>query len=448
MDNIQDKQSTRKSGYYGRPEKQRNPKAANFHSGKPSQPQKSRTSGAPVNIPKGINADVDYSYVTVSTESPLETSVFSFGASVREDDLKTEFTPSTPALIENSRAMYAELLTDNPDLGKRLVPEYLDYYSTSLVWFRIILLKQKHSQPLTLVETEVLTLLHSIPFVVPSPLYCQLKELGNIITQGHEHLYPAFPPLPTEVIGNLGGYYGILESAIDIDHSMHNLYEEIPCLGVVSYAIQQSISDAPIGRYDSNVVLEGQQPNSNLLGYKPLGFRRNEAKGLAGQQGISPIAFQCYPENTCINIGFLIGISNALATTKTFKNFDVVFTTLSESGSIVQVMTQHPVDITAGSSNLSGNIIPRSLLKETLASYGASIFLVPQLYKEPYIVNAVENHATWAMYQRIPPEWIQNRNIRREGLPLRYRSNVFSSVSQHGDPFRLHLVRSLVLVPR
>lgn len=175
--------------------------------------------------------------------------------SVREVAPRLTFSPSAPALIDISRQCYAELITDESNLTKTILPEYVDYYSTALLWMRIVTLKQKNSQPLTLEENDLLTLVQTTAFVVSEPILLQLRQLGNVVSTTKQHMYPQFPPLPTEVIANHGGYYGeLVIPDDDTDVDIHNLYEEIPCLGVLSEAVKAAISNAPPGPYQSNVT--------------------------------------------------------------------------------------------------------------------------------------------------------------------------------------------------
>ena len=84
--------------------------------------------------------------------------IFRESISVRETRLRQTFTPSAPALIEIARLTFTELLTDDPQLEKALLPEYLDYYAVAMLWLRIVHLKQRNSQPLTKAEQNLLFL--------------------------------------------------------------------------------------------------------------------------------------------------------------------------------------------------------------------------------------------------------------------------------------------------
>lgn len=334
--------------YRGNPANQKDPKAKNSWKqpqsrGKADRPPKPSPKTAPNELPPPTRRH-DASHVKMSETNPIDSSLFASAMSVRETAPRQTFTPSTPAMIDITRQMYAELITDDRTLTKVLLPEYLDYYSTAMLWLRMVTLKQKNSQPITPHEDALLVLTRTTEYNLPEPLMYQVKQLGNVVSGTKQHLYPEFPTLPNSTINGFGGYYGTLQPpGPEVDDSIHNLYEEIPCLGVTSEAVRNSISNANPGPYQSQVTYEGHQPNANLLGFRPLGSRRSEPKNLAFECSITDASFPSYPINTGFNFEFLIAISNALANTKTFRNTKVVFSTLSEVGSQSQLIVSRPL---------------------------------------------------------------------------------------------------------
>ncbi|KAL5237797.1 hypothetical protein ACI65C_005207 [Semiaphis heraclei] len=81
-----------------------------------------------------------------------------------------------------------------------------------------------------------------------------LRQVSYVISSLKQHLYPAFSPMPSYSNQKFGGYYGELQPpGEDVDDTIHNLYEEIPCLGVLSEAVRAAISNANPGPYDSLV---------------------------------------------------------------------------------------------------------------------------------------------------------------------------------------------------
>lgn len=129
-----------------------------------------------------------------------------------------------------------------------------------MLWLRIISLKQKNSQPLTQSKMDLLTLVQTTTFVVPEPILLQLRQIGNVVSLTKQHLYPEFPPLPTSAIAGHGGYFGDFEVEVGQapDPLLHNLYEEIPYLGVVSEAVRAAVSNMPPGLYQSILTYRGK----------------------------------------------------------------------------------------------------------------------------------------------------------------------------------------------
>lgn len=350
------------------------------------------------------------------------------------------------ASIEISRRSYGELLTDNPSLGKNMVPEYLDYYTTALLWLRIVNLKEQNSQELTFLERQLLTLTKNVSFCVPEPLRLLVNSYGNIETKIGTHLVPAFPQLPDQVIANIGGYYGqLLPPAEGVNNGLHNLYEEIPCLGVLATAVQAVVSDAAPGPYPSPLVYQGQQPNNNLLGFRHLSRRVAESKTLATNQGITPHAFPDYPVDTGFNLDLLQGVSDVLSTTSTFTLHQIVFSGLGVNGARSQIVIERPnvVVIDPDRPAVSQELRPTSLADEPESVFGSGIFFCQQLLK----VTVENNNLSWALYPQIPPEWVANQNQRRTLRDV-YLSPRFDTVPLNANMHRMAVIKRMVNNPR
>ncbi|KAG5866617.1 hypothetical protein JTB14_035094 [Gonioctena quinquepunctata] len=123
--------------YRGNPANQRDPTAKNTWRPRSAQPATGKPTkpSVPATLPPPTQLH-NTAKVQMSTGSPSDGSVFATGV-------------STPAAIDISRQTYAELITDDPQLAKVLLPEYLDYYTTALIWLRLVHLKQRNSQALT-----------------------------------------------------------------------------------------------------------------------------------------------------------------------------------------------------------------------------------------------------------------------------------------------------------
>jgi len=464
-----ERETTNQRVYRGKPHNQKDKNAVLAPPEVRKNPPKPKPVHTGLNKPTRLH---DTSNVQVSTKNPFDDSVFAQGFTVNEVGNRTTFTPSAPAMIEISRGVYTEMVTDDANLQKLILPEYIDYYAVAMLWFRIVSLKAKNSQPLTTEEQDLLTILQTTSFAVPDPIALQLRTLGNIETRTGQHLIPEFPALPTAVISNIGGYFGEFTNPIppappaqeaneeaqeahranlvDFENQrvamehLHLLYEELPCLGVVAYAITQSLSNQPPGEYPPPFLYGNQRPNQNLLGYKNLGCRRSESKDFALRHNISERNFPSYPAQSAVNIEFIIALSNLLAKTKTFKISDIVFPTLAEVGSQSQTVIAVPTPL-PGQSCITCELRPDSLTKENESTFGMSIFFLSNMMKVSINQN---NHSSWCLFDAPPPSWIENRNSRRENLPIQYRQRVFSTVSQYGLAYRMNVLKSLVTTPR
>ncbi|KAG5871366.1 hypothetical protein JTB14_019763 [Gonioctena quinquepunctata] len=195
--------------YRGHPSKQRNPQAPNSWkesnptrntpASQPNRPQRPLALNKPTQVHNNVNP-------LLTSGNPADGSVFTAEVTVRETVSRMTFSPSTPALIEVARQTLCEMVTDDPQLSKTLLPEYFDYYATALLWLRITNIKQKNSQKITETESDMLVLTRTTAFCAPEPLVLQYKQIGNIVTMTKQHLYPEFPPLPEVPINN-GGYW-------------------------------------------------------------------------------------------------------------------------------------------------------------------------------------------------------------------------------------------------
>lgn len=106
----------------------------------------------------------DASHVKLTEVSPADAAIFSRSTSVREVNGRVNFTPATPVAIDISRDTYAQIIMDSPNLSKVLLPEYLNYYTTAMLWFQIVSLNVM----LTQLEQHVLTLIEGLIFVFPN----------------------------------------------------------------------------------------------------------------------------------------------------------------------------------------------------------------------------------------------------------------------------------------
>lgn len=192
---------------------------------------------------------------------------------VRENDMRTEFMPSCVGLIPATNDAWIELTVDEPQIEKQMLLEGFRYYSTSMLWLKILQLTKANSEPLTEDELRMWSICESTAFNVPEPIYLYLKGLGTIEADTGQTLIPRFPELPNQQVQGQGGYFGV------VDGENHILYEEFPTLGVTGEGLRQSLSDAPPGVYNSSVAPAELAVNTNLQGFGPLGINVQENNG-------------------------------------------------------------------------------------------------------------------------------------------------------------------------
>lgn len=444
--------------YLGKPENQRDPRAFNPRKPKEGPPpaqaaapnaapkqQKGKPGPVPSKLPPGSRASQPQpKREDIPDKSPFADNVFQEDMSVREVNLQTVQAPTLASSNELSRNTFQNLLIDDANLNKQWTPEVFDYYSTCMLWLRIVHLKAKNQQPLTPAEETLLTMTSSMSFNLPEPLRLYLSGIGNTMTKTGQHLYPTFPPLPTTVVDTIPGLYG------PIDEANHNLYEEIPAIGVSVGMIRASLNPArPLPQWAPPIVPEGFAANPNLLGFRAVRAPRSEATSITDSAGITPDHFPNYPTNTGFNMQLLKAVSAVIANTDTFKVTATNFAELAEAGSPAQAIISRPI----GNDDplvrtVNSELRAESLTHEALGLFGQSMVFNYQLFKEP--VNDV--HTTWACVtppaaQAIPPEWIANRNERRN-IPAHYLARVFNSVSLNAGEYRRKIVEKLAKTKR
>lgn len=391
-------------------------------------------------------------------EPMFKDSIFGEEINVRENNMRTSIQPNLAAIIPTVNETWIQLSVDNPNIGKEMLVEGIRYYSVGLLWLRIIQLKRANSQALTPAEEDIFRLCESTTFSIPHPIYLYLQALGNIkCTATGQSLIPTFPTLPTTVIEGRGGYYG----AINLDDQTHNLYEEIPTLGVVVEALQAALGDAVPGPYQSSLNIGNIAVNQNLLGYFPLVNRRLEAKNYFSNIGITNREFLENPVNTGFNYDLMYSISTWISTTSTFKMESVHFAHFGTNGSQSQIIMSYPQiqPNTVGVRNISGDIANSALMRDSKTTFGVAQFTLFQLHKESAIMQPEPvppqpsiPAQTWCCLSYtaenpIPPAWIENRNSRRNA-PFEYTARRFESISQNNSNLRKRMIANMVISKR
>ncbi|KAG7169759.1 RNA-directed DNA polymerase from mobile element jockey-like 1 [Homarus americanus] len=214
----------------------------------------------------------------VTDTSPNQDAIFGKDVLVTERGMYVRFMPSFAASTAIARDIYNRFVSSSVEVQKAILPEYIHYYMTAMSWLRIINLKRNNGDTRTQREDELFSAARHVSFCIPAPMYLYIRGIGNFITGTRKHLYPEFPPLPEDLANQThGGYY----SPFTVD--THNLFEEIPCLGVHAEAIKQAFSNADPGPYSSSLQTDALAPTQNLLG-----FSDPKLSSLAEQQELLP----------------------------------------------------------------------------------------------------------------------------------------------------------------
>nr|CDS33491.1 capsid protein [Hymenolepis microstoma] len=288
----------------------------------------------------------------------------------------------------------------------------------------------------------------TLPREAFSPSSC----FGTVTTSNGENFDPFFPPLPHFLVGNYGGYYD--NNVYNVDN--HNLYEEIPALGVVAEACRQSASDAPAGMYQPAISPDpALRANLNLLGYAPLTYRRQEAKDIFLTNGIDGDSFREDISDTAINFNLIESVSMVLRELSVFTMAEINFPSMPPEGNRCMLLPSNPSDLwnPVGVAYTNANFITHSLCRDTPATFGVASVMLLQLFKEPRPDGPSPNNA-WLGFDytdEVPPPqaMIDNRNNRRRqqddphGLPQRFNERVFSCCSMNARQRRTLFLESL-----
>lgn len=141
--------------YKGKPANQRNLAAPNASKADRSRGDGKKRVAVPRHLPKPTMLH-DYSHVKMSTTHPADSAIFGRETASIEATTQTRLHVSTPAAIDISRAVFAELTATSPATSKTILPECLDYYVTACIWLRVIHLKHANNQHVTQTEKDIL----------------------------------------------------------------------------------------------------------------------------------------------------------------------------------------------------------------------------------------------------------------------------------------------------
>ncbi|KAF6207353.1 hypothetical protein GE061_018594 [Apolygus lucorum] len=161
--------------------------------------------------------------------------------------------------------------------------------------------------------------------------------IGEMVDAGGKTTELEIPPLPVAQAGGHGGYHAAAEDT-------HNLFEEVPCLGVAADAVMALQVQNQQANYRIGVPA-GAMLTNNLAGSAPLiAPPRDEIKRRLAGQGIMANAFPEFSVNTRLNVKYMRQISDIIGSFITFRNEKLVIDNMTNDGGDSQVIQTHPID--------------------------------------------------------------------------------------------------------
>jgi hypothetical protein len=225
---------------------------------------------------EGSHAHVEQKPTAQRNESIISEAIFGYDVSVVPIDPRQNFSTNLCKLPTIAAETHANYQPDVKTLDRQLAKEELSYYATGLMWLKMIDVKAKQGrQALTSAEKDIRKATMDTVFNVPQPIYSFISQIWNVTDKMGKETELEVPPLP---VSQAQGYGGCHAPAIDKDS--HNLFKEVPSLGIAGDMVMAVASAADEPEPNFHV----QRPpgaifTENLCGrYYPIGPRRAEIR--------------------------------------------------------------------------------------------------------------------------------------------------------------------------
>lgn len=386
-------------------------------------------------------------------ESIISEAIFGVDVSVTEIAPRQEFSASYNRLIDVSMETYQNLRADEKQLDRIIMKEEMSYYTTSLLWMKLIDVKAKEgNQALTSEEKAIRKAVSEEHFNVPQPIFAMLHEIGNFTDKMGKETRHQVPNLPITVVQGLGGYH-----AAAVNQDTHNLFEEVPSLGIagdmvmaLASAVPEPIPNFRIGRP------ENTQFTANLVGNTtPIGPRRPEIIQRLAGYGITADAFQEYAAGTRFNLKYVKSLSDMIGKFETFKIEKVNFKALTLNGGESQIVKSRPSETEDPERWNERHVQTISAATSSVATMGAAYCFGFQTYKEDGPgENRAQTTANWSCITGtrehpwlMPDAWYNNRNARRN-LPDGIGTERFRAISLRQDLQLSNTIRRMIKTTR
>lgn len=379
-----------------------------------------------------------------------EDSIFTPDSVWRELDVLEEMSPSFARLPDIVQVTYAQMAPDCNHLNKILNKEMLSYYATALLWGRLLGIKDKNQRSsLSLTEQDFLRSM-SADFNVPQPIYLYLKAIGNCKDRTGKVIYLTDHTLPTIIIQSFGGYHSATITDVN-----HNLYEEIPSLGIAADVLM------PITGTASTPALPTLRPVPTKMSatralcgyYGQAGIRKEELAIALNAVGVTATTFNSTTARTRLNIALINYVSDVLAQIATFRNERVNLGAMTAEGDASQLMRSEPTGESQLGDKWTDHVVrPYHCNRELEAILGAVYFTGFQLYKEPIGTeeNTANNNWSCAIPTTagpVPEAWVSNRNDRRT-VPAGFDIKRFAGLSDSQKMRTITVIRRMIKTVR
>lgn len=384
-------------------------------------------------------------------------SIFGLDVQVAEIAPMQTFSPNISRMVNISDEVYNQMSIDDQMLGRNLAQPEMAYYCGALLWGRLIDLKARSGRvTLSSIEKDFRKATEFDVFNVPQPVFMYLSAIGDAVDRGGKRTELASHDLPVAVAAGLGGYHAPV-----INGNNHNLFEELPCLGVLGDVVMACASQNDIPNVATQVAApNGMVVNGNLSGFKPqIGPRRMEIRQKLHSYNITEQGFEETIAGTRFNLRYVRAISAILGQTKTFRMEQVCLSKLGTDGHVPMIIQTIPDnDIDRGINWRARSVQAEAPEAESTAVMGAAIFYGFQLHKlTPPGSGETEStrRSTWACVSKavgdngvdVPDLWDNNKNARR-ALPAGIATTRFRSIVLNQDVETSNIVQRMVRASR
>ncbi|KAL4710113.1 hypothetical protein ACJJTC_016515 [Scirpophaga incertulas] len=309
-------------------------------------------------------------------------SIFGIDVAVRELETNQEITPSFARMTDIVEEVYSSIGGDDQNLNKQVTKGMLSYYSTALLWGRLLNIKAKRGNAnLSFHEQEFCKAVHQHEYNVPQPLYLFLRGIGSVKDTTGKTMYLADHRLPTTVVQGMGGYHSNAVNA-----ATHTLYEEIPSLGVCGDYLMAEASEAAQPVPNFGVLPPNTRATRNFCGnLGPVGARKEEVRIALNDLGITANRFDEVIAGTRLNIRLIQRVSDYFMGCPTFRNERVKLDALTVEGDAAQLIKTVPTNENVNPDARWTSLIirPKSANANTVTTFGATYLMGYQLWKEP-----------------------------------------------------------------